>query len=342
MATKRITTAEIVQPLTNTKQKRIKVGTEEKIVLLGSCFANEIGEKLLEDNYNVCINPFGTLFNPVSIANSLERLSNGKPFTNNDVIEALYGRTEGVPIIKYGSFYHYTLFSRESPEEFLEYANKRLIEDSALFKAANRVIITLGTAWIFRHLASGIIVSNCHKKPAKEFVREFLNIKECVEILKKMLFTSSGTLKYPDKKFIFTVSPVRHLNDSAHGNQLSKATLLLAIDELQKYCERLCNPVTAALQPKESVSNNTKSSESKMGSPALKAGINRRNSPDSAINTKTGWGNTGNIQNIIGYFPAYEIMIDELRDYKYYANDLVHPNQEAIDYIYKRFKEWSK
>jgi hypothetical protein len=301
---------------THTTTKR---NTEEKIVLLGSCFANEIGKKLQEEENNVCINPFGTLFNPVSIATSIERLSSGKPFTKEEVIESLYGYTQSTdnkgnttrtPVIKYGSFYHYTLFSKESPEKFLEYANKQLLEDSAFFKAANTVIITLGTAWVFRYIANGMIVSNCHKKPAKEFSREFLDLQKCVEVVKKMLFTSSGALKYPDKKFLFTVSPVRHLADGAHGNQLSKATLLLAIDELQRYCER--------------------------------AGENSIKYPASDKKGKTELINTNDNHKIISYFPAYEIMIDELRDYNYYAEDLIHPNQEAINYIYKRFKEWAK
>src|SRR5574344_415463 len=265
---------------THTTTKR---NTEEKIVLLGSCFANEIGKKLQEEENNVCINPFGTLFNPVSIATSIERLSSGKPFTKEEVIESLYGYTQSTdnkgnttrtPEIKYGSFYHYTLFSKESPEKFLEYANKKLLEDSAFFKAANTVIITLGTAWVFRYIANGMIVSNC------------------------------------DKKLLFTVSPVRHLADGAHGNQLSKATLLLAIDELQRYCER--------------------------------AGENSIKYPASDKKGKTELINTNDNHKIISYFPAYEIMIDELRDYNYYAEDLIHPNQEAINYIYKRFKEWAK
>lgn len=292
------------------KEGTLKLKKENKIVMLGSCFANEIGTKLHNDGYNVCINPFGTIFNPVSVANSLNRLASCTMFNQDDVIECIYGYKENshseqntlpdnlphrIPIVKYGSFYHYTLFSKDCPQEFLDFANNKLLSDSRFFKEADTIIITLGTSWLFRHIKRGIIVSNCHKIPAKEFSREFLSFNECVGVLKEMLFESNGNFKYPDKKIIFTVSPVRHLKDGIHGNQISKANLLLSIDYILK----------------------------EYGKPYGEHS-----------------GSSGKAVHEIYYFPAYEIMLDELRDYKYYAPDLVHPGKEAVDYIYDKFRKF--
>lgn len=248
----------------------------EKALMIGSCFANEIGQKLLEDGYNVNINPFGTLFNPISILNSIERLNSQKLFTAKEVNKFVYGKNfNGEPIAKYGSFYHYTLFSRDNQDEFLSFVNTKLINDAKFFKEADTVIITLGTSWVFRHIKKDIIVSNCHKMPAKEFKREFIGLEQCISTL-------SNIIKYPDKKYIFTVSPVRHLSDGPHSNQISKATLILAIDTLiKKYSDNFD----------------------------------------------------------IGYFPAYEILLDDLRDYRYYAQDKVHPSEEAVAYIYEKFRQ---
>jgi GSCFA family. len=253
--------------------------------MLGSCFADEVGKILNDYKFDIKINPFGTLYNPYSIANSIERLSSGKEFTKEDIIECLYGMRNGLPIKRYCSFYHHTSHSKESPQAFLDEANSRLAADALFFKNADTIIITLGTAWVFRHLKRNIIVSNCHKIPACEFSHELLNVQECTNILKQILFKSdineTLALKYPDKNFIFTISPIRHLKNGAHGNQISKSTLLLAIDELLS--------------------------------------INK-------------------ISNNIAYFPAYEIMMDELRDYRFYAADMIHPSDQAIEYIFDRFK----
>ncbi len=235
-----------------------------RVLVTGSCFSTEIGKRLEDEGFAVCSNPFGILFNPASIAAALERLDSGKPFTAEDVI---------VRDGKFVSFHHHGAFARQSPEAFLEEANASLEDACRKWQQTGAVIITLGTSWVFRHLERDIIVANCHKVPAREFRREFLTTEQTVRLLEPII------LRHPEKQWVFTVSPIRHLADGAHGNQISKASLLLAIDALQKL-------------------------------------------------------------PTVHYFPAYEILLDELRDYRWYAEDTVHPSEEAVNIICDRFMKW--
>ena len=239
----------------------VSLSYNDRIVVLGSCFADAIGERLTAAGFSVRCNPFGTLYNPVSIGNAVARLSFGVPFSADEVVEM--GAGDG----RYCSFSHHTSFARETPEAFLEHANAALEEDAAFWKGCNRVVITLGTAWAFRADASGETVANCLKRPGTEFTRYRLTVAESSAILRGLME------RHPEKQFIFTVSPIRHLADGAHGNQLSKSTLLLATEGLP-------------------------------------------------------------------YFPAYEIMMDELRDYRWWAEDMVHPTKQAAAYLCDRFMEW--
>lgn len=238
----------------------------DEIMVLGSCFADETGRRLAECGLDVCVNPFGTLYNPVSVCNSISRLQCGVPFTREDCVEM--GAGAGLVC----SFSHHTSFARPTPEAFLEHANAALETASARWKSASKVLITLGTAWCWRHLPEGEIVSNCLKRPAGEFSRERLTVPQTAALLKSLV------QRYPDKFFVFTVSPIRHLSDGAHGNQVSKSILLLALEE-----------VCAAF-------------------------------PDRTV-----------------YFPAYEILLDELRDYRFYAEDMVHPSLQAAEYVFGKF-----
>ena len=238
----------------------------DEIMVLGSCFADETGRRLAECGLDVCVNPFGTLYNPVSVCNSISRLQCGVPFTREDCVEM--GAGAGLVC----SFSHHTSFARPTPEAFLEPANAALEAASARWKSASKVLITLGTAWCWRHLPEGEIVSNCLKRPAGEVSRERLTVPQTAALLKSLV------QRYPDKFFVFTVSPIRHLSDGAHGNQVSKSILLLALEE-----------VCAAF-------------------------------PDRTV-----------------YFPAYEILLDELRDYRFYAEDMVHPSLQAAEYVFGKF-----
>lgn len=249
---------------------RCKVGIsyEDRIMMLGSCFSDNIGRQLADFGFDVCINPFGTLYNPISILQSIEMLASDRVFDDSDCIQI------GAGDERWCSFSHHTSFARESREEFLNNANKALAAAREYFASCNRIIITLGTAWCFRNVTIGSIVSNCLKRPASEFTRERLSSSEVCEALTRI------SELCPGKQFIFTVSPIRHFKDGAHGNQISKSALLLGIDDFLS-------------------------------------------------------GNPGD------YFPAYEIMMDELRDYRFYAEDMCHPSQQAVDYIRERFISWA-
>ena len=255
-----------LQTPVETGLSKVSISLNDKIFILGSCFADNIGQKMTDLGFDVCVNPFGTIYNPVSICNSIARLSSGIPFSEDECVQM--GAGAGLIC----SFSHHTSFARRTDDEFLNVANAALEEATRRWKAATKVIITLGTAWIYEYSRTGEVVSNCLKIDAKEFTRRRLSVRESSTLLMNML------ARHPDKEFIFTVSPIRHLKDGAHGNQLSKSTLLLAIDEvLTKFPDR-CD-----------------------------------------------------------YFPAYEIVLDELRDYRFYAPDMVHPSSQAVDYLWSRF-----
>ena len=251
-------------------ESSIKIGFSDAIILLGSCFSDNIGSIMKDMGFDVMTNPFGTLYNPVSVCNSIRRLDSAVPFSEDECVQM------GAGSQLFCSFSHHTAAARSSKEEFLAEVNAALSDANAFFRRASTIIITLGTTWTFRFNATGEIVSNCLKRDAKEFTRECLPLRTCEVLLNSLVE------RYPSKRFIFTVSPIRHLKDGAHGNQLSKSTLLLAVDSVvQKHADRCC------------------------------------------------------------YFPAYEIMMDELRSYRFYAEDMVHPSAQAVNYIWERFCEFA-
>lgn len=265
---------------------KVGISYEDRILMLGSCFSDSIGRQLADFGFDVMVNPFGTLYNPVSILQSLERLASGKEFDLEDCIQI------GAGDERWCSFSHHTSFARSSADEFLQNANQALEDARNFFLSCSKVIITLGTSWCFRNVGSGRIVSNCLKRPAAEFVRERLSSAEVCQTLKRILdiCTCQNIAGFEPKQIILTVSPIRHFKDGAHGNQLSKASLLLGIDDFLCGC-----PVDLSMNPRY---------------PA-------------------------------DYFPSYEIVMDELRDYRFYAEDMCHPSKQAVDYIRERFLSWA-
>ena len=198
----------------------------EKVLMTGSCFSTEVGNRLIDDGYDILLNPFGILFNPASIASAVKRLESGERFTEKDVVRRIDDASAGK--YSYVSFCHHGSFARQDPAEFLRNANCRLEETKSFFDRAQVLVLTFGTAWVFRHRATGMTVANCHKVPAREFDRFMLGTDDIVRMYAPLIG------RHPGKRWIFTVSPIRHMADGAHGNQLSKATLLLAIDRIQK------------------------------------------------------------------------------------------------------------
>ncbi|MBI9036232.1 MAG: GSCFA domain-containing protein [Bacteroidales bacterium] len=242
-------------------------GYRKSMMLIGSCFTENIGMKLADVKYPIDVNPFGIIYNPLSVANSLEMLIDKRMFSEND----LFYHNE-----LYNSYAHHGRFSDLTPEKTLEGINTQIEASSEFIRKASFLTITFGTAWIYELRKDNRVVSNCHKVPSAEFNRRLLNVDEIVARYQQ-LFDSIRKIN-PDIRFILTVSPVRHVKDSIHGNQISKSILLLAINQLE-------------------------------------------------------------IMSDVSYFPSYEIMLDDLRDYRFYDADLLHPNQQAIDYIWEKFME---
>ena len=237
------------------------------LLFLGSCFADEVGGLCRGLGFHVQVNPFGVLYNPVSVAQSIARLDSGAPFTIDEVVP--------VGGAFYCTFSHNTGFWCPTEEALLEKVNTHLAKAHGHFLQTRWVVVSLGTAWVYRDKGSGRVVSNCHKLPASRFDRVFLEPQAIVEVLAELVQS------FPDKQFLFTVSPLRHLKDGLHGSQLSKSALLLAVD-------RICND----------------------------------------------FGNAH-------YFPAYEILLDELRDYRFYQEDLIHPTDQAVRYIWEKFVDYA-
>lgn len=244
----------------------VRIDHRSTLMLLGSCFSQNIGQKLLDGNFDVDVNPFGVLYNPSSIAKSLTLLLDGKKFTREDLFE-----DRGF----FNSFHHHSSFSSTDESECLFRINDSAIRASAKLSGLNVLIVTFGTSYVFSLKKTGKVVSNCHKIPASFFERKRLTVSQIVDEWGDLLIKLRE--RNPQLKVVFTVSPIRHWKDGAHGNQLSKSILLLAIDELQH---------------------------------------KHRN---------------------ISYFPSYELLLDDLRDYRFYAEDMIHPNEMAISYIWEYF-----
>lgn len=250
---------------------RDKINYETSTMLIGSCFTENIGNIMCQQRFPVNINPFGILYNPISVKNSLEMLINKKKFSQSDI--AFFNK-------QWFSFSHHSRFSNPDPIACLDKINIQIKKSSEFLKKANFLVLTFGTARVYELKLSGKVVSNCHKIPAEQFKHYLLEDDEIVEqykiLIKKLLSFN------PNLKFIFTVSPIRHWKDGAFENQLSKATLLLAIHKLQKEFYPLIR---------------------------------------------------------LNYFPSYEIILDDLRDYRFFEEDMLHPNKTAIKYVWEKFSD---
>ncbi len=257
-----------------------QISYDDRLLFLGSCFSDAISEQLAMRSFRLTANPFGTLYNPLSIAQAFYTLACPKLVEYNGL---------------WHSMAHHGSFSRPTKEETEQAVSGSIERMQEALRDASVIIVTFGSAWVYEwalteqrersiNLLSNI-VANCHKMPESWFVRRRLAVEEIVAAWQPLLS------RYADKHWIFTVSPIRHVKDGLHENQLSKATLLMAINRLIAQHSELCqhggqNPVSAAV-----------------------------------------------------YFPSYEIVLDELRDYRFYASDLVHLNETGVQYVYERFVE---
>ena len=241
-----------------------KIAYNDKILLLGSCFADNIGAKFGEHYFQTTINPFGTLYNPASIAR---------------VLSGVVKREMALDIVQHNGLWHSMMhhgsFSHPDKDMLMARCEESQTLLCTALQEANTIIVTFGTSWVYK--MDGMVVANCHKMPAERFDRYCMSAGDIIDSWLPLLN------RIPNKHWIFTVSPIRHIKDGLHANHLSKANLLHAIDVLIANA-RDFNPTST-----------------------------------------------------YSYFPSYEIMLDELRDYRFYAEDMIHPSQVAVDYIWQRF-----
>lgn len=247
-------------------EKKVEIRHSERILLLGSCFVENIGNLLFENKFRCDMNPFGVLYNPLSIVKALGQILERKRYGERDLFYA-----SG----KWHSWMHHGNFSDVSVTDCLSRINERITKTAELLPETDWLIVTFGTAYVYYLNENQEVVGNCHKQPDKLFSRNMLDVGKIVSAWQPLL----AQLKFvnPNLKVLFTVSPIRHAKDGMHGNQLSKSTLLLAVDEL---CKEHADCY---------------------------------------------------------YFPSYEIMMDELRDYRFYADDMLHPSNLAVSYIWECF-----
>lgn len=248
---------------------RLKIAADEKLLFIGSCFSDEIGRCLSERGFDISVNPFGPLYNPLSIRNCIERSLSGRHYTRAD----LNTGPRGFHCLDYA-----TRFSGEDSVSILEALNSRLDYMRKRVNSGAVVFITLGTSFVYYLKADGRLVGNCHKFPGTMFDRRRIDVPEAVAALRDIVRLLAGG---GARKVVFTVSPIRHLSDGFHENTLSKATLHLAIDNV---CEEFAE--------------------------------------------------------MVSYFPSYEIVMDDLRDYRAYSEDLVHISPMAVAYIYEKFEDF--
>lgn len=243
-----------------------KIDYTKNLMFVGSCFAQNISQKFVNLKFNTLVNPFGTIYNPLSIGQMFENIANGKLYSENDIFcdHGMWNCWDA----------HSSLSSRDK-EECLANLNNAIKTSADFLKKTDVVFITLGTAFVYFMKLGGMVVSNCHRQDSEFFGRELISVEEAARALEKIV----DILRKQNSqiKVVFTVSPLRHLNDGAHGNNLSKSTLHLAVSQVE-----------------------------------------------------------AKFPEMVSYFPSYEIVMDELRDYRFYDRDMIHLSDVAEDYIFER------
>ena len=251
-----------------TGENRSWLHHSDSVVLLGSCFSDNMGGKMHGALINALVNPMGTLYNPMSIASGVQRLIECRPMAGQELF-----MQSGV----WNSYDFHSRYSLPDKQVTLDRMNQRIELGHKTLRQAQLLTITLGTAIVYRLRSTGQVVANCHKVPQHEFERKMESVPEMAQVLDGML-TALHQFN-PNLRIIFTVSPIRHIADGLDVNSLSKASLRVAIQNAivshQEYCD---------------------------------------------------------------YFPAYEIMLDDLRDYRFYTSDMVHPSDVAVEYIWQAFQ----
>lgn len=250
------------------KKSSFLIDHSKRILLTGSCFSENIGDKLNEYKFETLVNPDGILFNPSSIANSLQNI-----ILNQKEFDPFIIQRDG----RFYSFLHHSYFSEQKREDLLSRIKIQTEVSNQFLKNADYLIITLGTAYVYKHKSLNKTVANCHKQPQQVFDKKLLKVEQIVSNYCRLI--EHLQLFNPELRIVFTVSPVKHLRDGVEENALSKSVLLLSVHEL-----------------------------------------------------------VAKFSNC-SYFPSYELVTDDLRDYRFYKKDMAHPNDLAVEYVWNKFSE---
>ncbi len=260
----------IFRTLTPEKKFPFDISYNSKLIFIGSCFTENIGNRMQELKFQAVVNPFGIMYNPISVKRALQHIAGEQKFTQDDLI---YHNE------LWHSMHHHGIFSRTQPEDTLNAINSNIEQSAKFLQDADYIFITFGTAWVYELKKNHEIVANCHKLPKDNFTKRMLDADEIlIEYFQLIKILNNIN---PKLKIIFTISPLRHLSNGQTGNFFSKSTLAVAVNQI--------------------------------------------------LNMYEGEG--------LFYFPAYEILHDDLRDYRFYAEDMIHPSEAAVDYIFDYFKQ---
>jgi GSCFA family len=249
----------------NLNKSSLGINYRHKILLIGSCFSDNIGLRLENIKMEATKNPFGTVYNAASILRLLDHAVNLKYITKENLVN------------QQGTFAHldfHSLFNHSDPDQVVNAINAAITDTHHLLKIANYTFVTLGTSWVYKNKSNHQIVANCHKLPQQYFDKELLSLTDTIEALQQITKTLQSI--NANNKVIFTISPVRHIKDGIVENQVSKAVLIQAVYD--------------------------------------------------AV-----------VKGQAHYFPSYELMMDDLRDYRFYKEDLIHPTEQALQYVWEKF-----
>ena len=256
-----------------------KIDYSSRLAFFGSCFADNISAQFAERKFKVMANPFGTVYNPISLASQVKAIAEGKVFKDKDVFKD--ERCDGL----WHCWSAHSSLSAHTREECLDKLNAATELARDFLQKADIVFVTLGTSFVYFLKGNGEPVSNCHRQDPNLFTRRMISVEEATDAIREIV--ASIRLLNPNTSIVLTVSPLRHMSDGTHNNTLSKATLQLAINEIVKH----------------------------------------------------GSGIAASAGAFIEYFPSYEIVMDELRDYRFYESDMVHLSRTAEEYIFKRMAD---
>ena len=266
-----------------------KIDYSSRLAFFGSCFADNISAQFAERKFKVMANPFGTVYNPISLASQLKAIAEGKVFKDKDVFKD--ERCDGL----WHCWSAHSSLSAHTREECINKLNAATMQTRDFLQKADIVFVTLGTSFVYFLKGNGEPVSNCHRQDPNLFTRRMISVEEATDSIRETV-TSIRQLN-PNTSIVLTVSPLRHMSDGAHNNTLSKATLQLAINNV------LLEIATVTTLPRN----------------------------DNVSRVSAG--------DFIEHFPSYEIVMDELRDYRFYESDMVHLSRTAEEYIFERMAD---